>query len=378
MAKIRFYSPWFLADLEKMKFSKTKEYVEGKKLLDALGWVDDSLMDRTGYFWQYLNLDASPLPPIPTEAINLHDIITNEAKKYDRYNEIYVLWSGGIDSTALLVALMKTIKPEKITILCSDLSIAEYPWFYETFKDSYNFEVLDRSTNLYDYLGEFRSKDDYIVISGYVGDHLFGVSSMLSEFPHLAKIKWQDAIRDEGFAFKHTQMSQGTNYSPTNLKDLTIRKMEAHIDNFGINITSLDRLCWWILFAFAFDRKAFSWINDKRTYAIKTDAFYAHDEFQAWPLYVYHHDLLDFESIAHKMPLKDYIYEFTGDREYRDTKLKEGSMPKSYQWGEENNQYSYKLVDDEGVRIEADRVIQGADLQRTYSRYLNIEKLFSG
>jgi hypothetical protein len=44
-----------------------------------------------------------------------------------------VCWSGGIDSTCILVGLMKFVDPKNITVLLTEDSIKENPYFYKQF-----------------------------------------------------------------------------------------------------------------------------------------------------------------------------------------------------------------------------------------------------
>jgi len=44
---------------------------------------------------------------------------------------IAISWSGGIDSTSALVALMQTVPHDRLTVVCNNSSIEEFPSFYE-------------------------------------------------------------------------------------------------------------------------------------------------------------------------------------------------------------------------------------------------------
>jgi len=91
--------------------------------------------------------------------------------------KIYVLWSGGIDSTLTLIELMKITPLDKIVVVLTDYSMAEYPWFYERYLTNMETVFLDMysSTQFSEFI-----KDGGVIVSGNLLDEQFG--SLLSEW----------------------------------------------------------------------------------------------------------------------------------------------------------------------------------------------------
>ena len=108
---------------------------------------------------------------LPISAYKIKETILNNIKK------IVLSWSGGIDSTCVLVALLKAqIPKERFLILLTKESIEENKYFFEQFianQLSYT-DTLEFCKNNSDY-------ESYFHISGEFGDQLFG-SKLMCDF----------------------------------------------------------------------------------------------------------------------------------------------------------------------------------------------------
>jgi len=98
--------------------------------------------------------------------------IDNTSKEQNK--PILVTWSGGLDSTCVLSALMQTITDKtRLKVLCTKESIAEYPFFFDNFIKN-NYEVLETDW------ASFRTAINSlcltnIIITGELADQLFDV-----------------------------------------------------------------------------------------------------------------------------------------------------------------------------------------------------------
>lgn len=101
---------------------------------------------------------------------------------------IAVSWSGGIDSTAVLVAFMQTIPNQRLVVLCNQASIDEFPSFYEL-KIKDRVKVINPKVYLQHY-------QDFFCVSGAGGDPTWGYIDDISWQSYSDKINlpWQDCI----------------------------------------------------------------------------------------------------------------------------------------------------------------------------------------
>ena len=98
-----------------------------------------AMADRFGYLNHFSpwDLAADPNMPRPKREFkydNFGNIMDKRAVEYieaGKGKPLCVHWSGGVDSTALLVALLKHVeKPSDITVIFTPESVQEYIWFY--------------------------------------------------------------------------------------------------------------------------------------------------------------------------------------------------------------------------------------------------------
>ena len=342
------------------------------------------ILDRTKYFWDHINFDAIPMPNLDlsiNESVDEYfDII---AKEYvNKYSEIYLLWSGGIDSTAALVSLIKARKSKnQLTVLYSSSSISEYPWFYNEYKNEVKFELIDKLVWVGDWLEwKLGHKNNYILLDGLPGDHLFTMARwvvgtndpILAKDPRFltgksqgsvkhAKRDWHDMLLDNNISF----------FDKTHNKQLFINMMDEHIDYNNIHISNAYHFFWWLIFCFGFQKMSCNLIKYKNIINLNYSAFYTHELMQKWSMYVHHKDLLPIENISdHKLPFKNYIYKFTNDKNYMNNKNKEASwqlgFPLDAVWGKK-----LRLLDNNNNYIRAE---EDTDLSN-YVKYINEDKV---
>lgn len=101
---------------------------------------------------------------------------------------IAVSWSGGIDSTAVLVAFMQTIPKQRLVVFCNQASIDEFPSFYEL-KIKDRVKVINPKIYLQHY-------QDFLCVSGDGGDTIWGLldDSFWQSNRNKINLPWQDCI----------------------------------------------------------------------------------------------------------------------------------------------------------------------------------------
>ena len=149
-----------------------------------------------------LKMVGTPIPDASGFSKTLEDVMLETAQKiWDLGKKINVFWSGGIDSTGVLVAFLRTAKPGDLDRLCvcysegsATSSVSEYPEFYADFIDGkLNKKRTDVgeeetysglvSTPTNTRLSELVNRGE-LAVSGEIGDQLFGSATFLSD-PHL-------------------------------------------------------------------------------------------------------------------------------------------------------------------------------------------------
>lgn len=141
------------------------------------GAVSESwLVDRTGRVqlpFKSSILEENKIPATNNNFnLNLTEVCINRAREFlSRNNNIYIMWSGGIDSTLIVVSfLMANIDCDAITIVCNQESIKENPDFYKNF-------ILGKFKIIASELMMQQLKIgivDGLIISGEQGDLIFG------------------------------------------------------------------------------------------------------------------------------------------------------------------------------------------------------------
>ena len=241
--------------------------------------------------------------------------------------DIYVMWSGGIDSTLALVSLLKNSREDqkkRLIIIMSEDSIRENPEFF-----SKHIRGKLRVQTRLIFPSVIGSKD--ILVSGEHNDQVFGSDLM------------QTIIIRYGNDIIHAPYSRDVFYShfrdiigdiPANrYLDLLERLMRAA----PIPIRSNFEFAWWYNFALwwqAVYMRTFTHITPRNASLITSEyareyylPFYNTEDFQLWSLNNPDKRIRDTWK-SYKWVCKDIIYEYTKDADYRDNKVKGGSLIK--------------------------------------------------
>lgn len=107
------------------------------------------------------------------------------------YNNIVLLWSGGVDSTTILCALLNVCRKNQLTVLCTSESIKEFPAAYDLIQ-KHNVDVLIRDNDFFDVL---KTIDCDCIVTGWGADQLFG--SYIFMKPHAKDLfykPWKDGF----------------------------------------------------------------------------------------------------------------------------------------------------------------------------------------
>jgi hypothetical protein len=306
MNKIMWYNPY---NMDYIK-DHCKEYIINEdafqKTHDLVSSHYAPVMDRTETIKTGFNFKNNcPIPDFTGFNKKLDDIIIDRAIDLISKGEIInVFWSGGIDSTTVLVALLKVgIKKDQLRIISRMSCMYEYRKFlFEYILNKLNFHCYDINTNPFFFSHEF----DGILLTGEHGDQLFG--SVLA-------IKICDK-------YKCKLDSPYEQYLMPKYHDTFYPIFEKA----PIEIKTIQDYYWWLNFVTKWNDvryrcNAFTYSEIDRKYI----AFFDTEDFQKWSM-TNHYIKAKSTIESYKMPLKEFIYSFTNDKDYTINKIKISSV----------------------------------------------------
>lgn len=266
---------------------------------------------------------------------------------------IYLFYSGGIDSVTALISFLKVIPlseaKDKITIVMTSDSIAEYPEFYYKIIRP-NFKILGA-----DSFPDFFNKE-HLLVTGGLGDKIFGTDNIgkiyrLGMFDQVKETYNKKFITGFWNTLGIDDRSAEVWYD---LLDVSIRSNDVNIN------TNFDFL-WWFNFLLEWQSEYFLFSIrsgsslDKTFYDEYLFAFYESYDFQQWSMINPHLKIKD-QWKSYKFTAKDFIYSYTGDQKYRDDKIKGLSLNRIY--------YGKKMP--MGIRENLD-YFESIDITRLYN-----------
>jgi hypothetical protein len=266
-----------------------------------------------------------------------------------------VMYSGGIDSTVIMTALIKNLslrEQKNISVCASAASMVNNPVFWKT--HIYNkFEIIDSLDCKYDDLIE----KDLVPITGDTGDCLYGTT-----FASHLYYNWRNHVADlsnlsvsvieknicsftdpdvhystfkdllinyfkipkkQGFPF-YPQSTSNENFGR-----LFYDKLDLHAKTSPVEIASLHDFFWWYIFDLKYINCAVRghvYYNDRVGIRKAYDQivnWYHTDEYQQWSMNNNgNHTKIGYTASTYKQVARDYIFEFDKNPWYRFFKLK--------------------------------------------------------
>lgn len=259
---------------------------------------------------------AETIAPLPDPNLSFEKrfdrVIESIAEEFGRLvkatgRKPYVCWSGGIDSTAILVSLLKTCDQDffkNLTVLLGKNIHQENSYFYHHFvKDHIDCQDID----------EFRidasNYDKIIVVDGEAGNQIMGHAASYK----LLYFNQEDVLDQDWKSIKDlTKIYTGST-------DFHHQLIQQSITHAPLPITTVYDYFWWLGFNFKFDdvllRKMLSYAkyldceqsDDFWNHGLYR--FYSHDLMQQWSMIT-----LDLRRVTckktPKYEQKKYIVEF--------------------------------------------------------------------
>jgi hypothetical protein len=283
------------------------------------------------------NADPSGSTALSTLCDEMGTRIVREAM--DANKKIQVLWSGGIDSTAALVGIIKagstlSCLEKYVRVLLSQESIEEYPDFYARFVKTlrHRFVTAPVTSHL---------DHTKLIVTGEHGDQIFGSARAAAYVTDgRAFLDYRVALPE--ILTEHLGTARDA--------DILLEYIEPLFNACPIKLRTVFDAFWWINFSCKWQivglRLAVFHVQSVRRIFDAIRHYFTHPSFQAWSLLNHDKKIRDtWES--YKMPLKDYIFEFTGDDNYRRTKIKVPSLKKIFIGDTMRRPPAYRVMMDE-------------------------------
>ncbi len=225
-------------------------------------------------------------------------------------SKIYVTWSGGVDSTGILVSILKNWSEQdldRVVVLCNVASAEEYPEFFNTIVEKFKVQFIERFLEQY-------THDGYLVHGDAGGDQIWG-SNLTGKLFRAG----DTSVRSKNY--KDTAVRFFNLYMPNEAGAKFFEVYEPIVEESPIPIENLVDFIWWYSFSQNWHGSMFrmlymkgSWIDPKKYYK-KVFHFYNTDEFQLWSIFNHDKKIKDtWESF--KFPAKEYIVDYTNDSYY--------------------------------------------------------------
>lgn len=302
----------------------------------------------------------------PTFNKSFNEVCELKAREYakrirDRNEKFAIMYSGGIDSTVIMVSLLRTLTNEELknVSVCTSVSaITENPYFWREHIFG-RFNVIDSSTTKYHKL----IKDGYTPVTADDGDCIFGTVFGLSVYYNWEAIVEKSNMSSDSKTFVanniHRFSDESVHYSK--FKDLLISylnippnqkfplvgqenpnpdfgrllydKFDLNCQTAGMPINSLHDFFWWLIFNVKMlncgVRGALYYNDDIEPHCAiySVDNWYNDPLYQHWSMNNNNNGQKIIGGPAtYKKAARDFIYEFDKNHWYRSFKLKLESM----------------------------------------------------
>jgi hypothetical protein len=246
----------------------------------------------------------------------------------EKYNRVYLFWSGGIDSTLMLASVLKNwTNIEKLTVVLNHFSIEEHPLFYQKYiKDQLSIINTD------DFFNRVIGFDhNNIYVTGNFGDPLItfdGFNNFNSQYPGISNMPWKTNIDT---IIKYYSVNSNKKLAVYTVSQIIKTSSEAQIP-----LETVHDFLWWVNYNWGYDTDLNYklWQYQDLSSDIDTKKFIEENIFfwfnslecQNWAV-----SLSGTDQRNSKYAFKKYIYDFDKDKQYFRYKKKEYSTPKNPQ-----------------------------------------------
>lgn len=287
------------------------QYYFRKKSTINLGTLAEYMWDRNGVVTP--NSDIVLITPIGK--VSNVDFLTSCEKRGQELatlgSKIYLLWSGGLDSTTAFLILREALRASQLAVLYTADSLTEYPGFFETHiegtYESHRFSMTTMAQTMEKFckLG--------IIVTGEIGDQIFGSAWSTVGTEQELKANWKD--------FKGGTL-------------LRIPRVEQFVESCPRTIENALDVLWWFNYAMKYQYVQMRMLLDNTSTQLNKNLYHFFDtsDFNDYAVSIDSGTRMPgFDMKNYKYPMREVIYKLSKDKEYAFNK------PKVRSWNANGN-----------------------------------------
>lgn len=298
------------------------------------------LVDRTGTIPHYLNVNQS-LYPIPsgTKCLSFNEVAKKRALELINLGKpIYVSWSGGVDSTFVLLTLYHyATDKSQIRVYGTYNSIVESGYIFDRFikyKFMYDIHTPVSLHNNYNNI-----EPGSIIVTGALGNNLF-----------YQDLNWHQP--DSWMLFKdpiENPIKKFAEYPYQEvLQEPNVEFLQECILKSPRKIETLQDLRWWVQFNFNwYTVKTTSYVQSSALNIGNIHAFFDSEDFQLWSVFNNDPPTKKGDYTDERWQQREIITEYLGDSFYSETKKNTTSVLSSF-----NKSWIFLLEDYTNIYLE--------------------------
>lgn len=282
------------------------KYYFNKKQTINIGGLADYMWDRSGVITP--GTDIVPITPLGSlGSIDFATACEQRAAELAQIGKrVFILWSGGLDSTAVFLLMREVVPREDLVVLHTKESYEEYPGFFEgNIKEIYENHLLPMEA-----IGAAIEKycQDGIIVTGEIGDQVFG--SMLFMTLH------KDQLSQDWRCFNNKSFYR-------------IPRIDEFVNHAPQNISTVADMLWWINYTMKYQYVQLRTILNHNQSILNINVFHFFDtkEFNDYAVSIPMEEKIpNYDMKTYKMPMRKLIHKLSNDSEYAFNKLKIPSL----------------------------------------------------
>jgi len=286
----------------------------------------------------------------------LEKCFEDRVRYLEKQGPINLFWSGGIDSTSVLVAFLKHSKKlDQVRVLYSTYSVKENPNFYLHLLNIPDIEMVEISGDYY-----LDQNLDGIFISG---DGIDDLTASLDE-SFIKKHSWQ-----------YLQMPWQDLYYKSIKDDKFLEFCEKFNELSNRPIKTVLEARWWFYTNCKIQKfpiETSSILNDHQPLAV---GFFDNYDFEHYMSHNIEKIMPEKNYQSYKQIFKDYIFEYDHDKRYRTKKKKTSSLQLPYYTAKKlalkNTNYILLLSNGQRIRTQNLPLLSEREYRNTYRDSLN-------
>ena len=297
-----------------------------------------SMVDRTGNFTQPIQTKLYAgccLPSLTSQSLSYRDCCNSRAqeiwqKSIALQKPLGLMWSGGIDSTRLVVSFLQNFKlselKDRTKIITSQDAVHENPEFFKKYILP-NFEIVNSENIPYLFDGSM------LLVTGELNDQLFG-SDLLRNYLVYSPTEYKESFSKDNI-FNYINRYIDNDF----VANILTNDIANSATSYGIQLEKNADWFWWYNFCFKWQNV---WMRLMYVVAprfrlnfseqfVKDNIchFYDTKDFQLWSINSPEHRQFN-KWNDYKLEAKKQIFEFDKNQDYFQFKTKRGSLQTIY------------------------------------------------